>query len=170
VAVEELRMGDRVPAVRAGVALPVVWIGHREVQASRHPCPEDVWPVRVAAGAFADFVPHRELWLSPEHCVFLHGVLVPIRALINGTSIVQVPCDTVTYWYVELESHDLMLCEGAWAESYLDMGNRAAFAGVEDAQAPIFSRAAWEARACQQQERGGPIVAAIRAVIDARAA
>jgi hypothetical protein len=169
VAVEELRVGDRVPTVRAGAALPVVWIGRREVQASRHPCPEDVHPVRVAAGAFADFVPLRELWLSPEHCVFLHGVLVPIRVLVNGTSIVQVPCERVTYWHVELESHDLMLCEGAWAESYLDMGNRAAFTGVGEAQAPDFSRAAWEARACQQQERGGPIVVAIRAAIDARA-
>ena len=168
VAVEDLRVGDRVPAVRAGASLPVVWIGHRTVQASRHPCPEDVYPVRVAAGAFADFVPHRDLWLSPEHCVFLHGVLVPVRVLVNGTSIVQVPCDEVTYWHVELESHDLMLCEGAWAESFLDMGNRSAFTGAN--AAPDFSREAWQARACQQQERGGPVVAAIRAAINARAA
>ncbi len=165
VAVEELCVGDRVPAVRAGASLPVVWIGHRQVRASRHPCPEDVYPVRVAAGAFADFVPHRDLWLSPEHSVFLHGVLVPIRVLLNGTSIVQVPCDEVTYWHVELASHDLMLCEGAWAESFLDMGNRAAFTGTAGAELPDFSRESWEARACQRQERGGPIVAAIRAVI-----
>jgi hypothetical protein len=168
VAVEELRVGDRVPAVRAGISLPVVWIGYRDVNANWYSRPEDVYPVRVAAGAFADFVPHRDLWLSPEHCVFLHGVLVPIRVLINGTSVSQVPCDEVTYWHVELASHDLMLCEGAWAESYLDMGNRAAFTGTGDAQAPDFSRGSWEARACQQQERGGPVVAAIRAVIDAR--
>ena len=32
-----------------------------------------------------------------------------------------------------------------------------------------FSREFREARACQQQERGGPVVAAIRAGIDARA-
>ena len=170
VAVERLRVGDHVPAVRAGRPLPVTWIGHRRVLPAQHPEPEEVYPVRVAAGAFADAVPHRELWLSPEHCVFLHGVLVPIRTLINGTSIAQVPCADVTYWHVELESHDLMLCEGAWTESYLDMGNRSAFNGTSDATAPDFSREAWEARACQQQERGGPIVAAIRAVIDARVA
>jgi hypothetical protein len=168
VAVEQLRVGDHVPVVRAGRPLQIIWIGHRRVLPARHPEPEEVYPVRVTAGAFADAVPHRDLWLSPEHSVFLHGVLVPIRVLINGTSIAQIPCAEVTYWHVELESHDLMLCEGAWTESYLEMGNRSAFDGTSDATAPDFSRQAWEARACQQQERGGPIVAAIRAVIDAR--
>lgn len=88
VAVEALHVGDRIPTVRAGGTLPVVWIGHRRMQPSRHPRPCEVHPVRVAAGAFADFVPLRDLWLSPEHCVFLHGVLVPVGVLVNGTSIV----------------------------------------------------------------------------------
>lgn len=174
VAVEELRIGDRVPVVRAGGSLPVVWIGHRRVQPNRHARPWELHPVRIAAGAFADFVPLRDLWLSPEHCVFLHGILVPVGVLLNGTSIAQVPCEEVTYWHVELASHDLMLCEGAWAESYLDMGNRAAFVAKDDKPAPVapqdFSREAWEARACQQQERGGPIVTAIKAALNARAA
>jgi hypothetical protein len=94
--------------------------------------------------------------------------------LVNGKSIVRVPCDEVTYWHVELSGHDLMLCEGAWAENYLDMGNRAAFIGVPGGAHsppphPEFARAVWEARACQQQERGGPIIAAIKAAINARA-
>ena len=59
VSVEELCIGDRVPAVRAGLSLPVVWIGHRQVQANRHPRPADVYPVRVATGAFADLVANR---------------------------------------------------------------------------------------------------------------
>jgi collagen type I/II/III/V/XI/XXIV/XXVII alpha len=179
VAVEELRTGDLVPVVRAGGFLPIIWIGHRRVRIDRHPRPWDMYPVRVSAGAFADFVPERDLWLSPEHAVFLHGVLVPVRLLLNGTTIVQVPCAEVTYWHVELPSHDLLLCEGAWTESYLDMGNRAAFAeadaaGDGEGAAPVmlhpdFSRESWEARACQQQERGGPVVAAIRQAINARA-
>ena len=76
----------------------------------------------------------------------------------------------MTYWHVELAAHDLMLCEGAWTESYLDMGNRSAF---EEHDGPLqlhpdFSPESWQARACQQQERGGPVVATIRRVIDAR--
>jgi hypothetical protein len=174
VAVEQLRVGDRVPVVRAGGSLPIVWIGYRRVEPGRHMRPREVYPVRVAAGAFADFVPLRDLWLSPEHCVFLHGVLVPVGVLLNGTSIAQVPCEEVTYWHVELASHDLMLCEGAWAESYLDMGTRVAFVAKGAGPVPVtpqdFSREAWEARACQQQERGGPIITAIKAAINARAA
>jgi hypothetical protein len=173
VAVEELRVGDHVPVVRAGGSLPVMWIGHRHVRPGRYPRPWELYPVRVATGAFADFVPLRDLWLSPEHCVFLHGVLVPVCVLLNGTTIARVPCDEVTYWHVELASHDLMLCEGAWAESFLDMGNRDAFTVSGDGRMasphPDFSRQSWESRACQQQERGGPIVAAIRAAIDTRA-
>jgi hypothetical protein len=171
VAVEDLRVGDCVPVVRAGGSLPIIWIGRRRLRIDRHPRPWDLYPVRVAAGAFADFVPMRDLWLSPEHAVFLHGVLVPVRHLLNGTTIAQVPCAEVTYWHVELPSHDLLLCEGAWTESYLDMGNRSAF---EDGDAialhPDFSRENWQARACQEQERGGPVVEAIRRAIDARAA
>ena len=172
VAVEELRIGDMVPVVRAGGLLPVIWIGHRRLRPERHERPWDAYPVRVRAGAFADFVPVRDLWLSPEHAVFLHGVLVPVRLLVNGTTIVQVPCAEVTYWHVELPSHDLLLCEGAWAESYLDMGNRAAFAAGDAPVVlhPDFSRQSWEARACQRQERGGPVVDAIRRVVNARAA
>ncbi len=171
VAVEDLRVGDLVPVVRAGGMLPIIWIGHRRLRIDLQPRPVDLYPVRVAAGAFSDFVPTRDLWLSPEHAVFLHGVLVPVRELINGTTIAQVPRAEVTYWHVELPSHDLLLSEGAWTESFLDMGNRSAFENADAVELhPDFSRDAWRARACQEQERGGPVVEAISRVLNARAA
>jgi len=36
----------------------------------------------------------------------------------------QVPLESVEYWHVELDSHDVILAEGLAAESYLDTGNR----------------------------------------------
>jgi hypothetical protein len=129
VCVEHLRIGDRVVRAAGGVR-PVVWIGHRRVDIARHPSPELVMPVRVRRGAFADGVPCRDLWLSPDHAVFVDDMLVPIRQLINGASIARIARDEITYFHVELDRHDVLLAEGLAAESYLDTGNRHAFANA----------------------------------------
>jgi hypothetical protein len=86
--------------------------------------------VRVRAGAFAAGAPQRDLWLSPDHAVFVDDVLIPIRYLINGRTIAQERVDAVTYYHVELSDHEVILAEGLPCESYLDTGNRAAFADV----------------------------------------
>ena len=125
--VEDLVAGDTVLTYFAGEA-PVVWVGHREIDCLRHPEPRLVWPVRVAAHAFGVRQPHAELWLSPDHAVFVEGLLIPIKHLINGTTIDQVPVDRVTYYHVETARHDVLFAEGLTAETYLDTGNRALFA------------------------------------------
>ena len=152
--VEELAVGDTVFAQFAGYTT-IKWIGHRHVHCSRHPKPERVWPVRVQAGAFHDGVPYRDLWLSPDHAVFVDGVLIPVRLLINGTTIMQQAVERVTYFHVELPRHDVLLAEGLPAESYLDTGNRAMFAdaGVAMMLHPDFATVnaglkCWEHDAC----------------------
>jgi hypothetical protein len=95
------------------------WIGSRAVGGAV--------PVRITAGAFGDGQPHRDLWLSPDHAVCVDGALIPVRYLVNGTTITEVACDAVTYWHVELETHAVLFAEGLAAESYLGAGNRAAF-------------------------------------------
>ena len=37
---------------------PIIWVGRRDVDCTRHPKPQQVWPVRVAAGAFGPGRPH----------------------------------------------------------------------------------------------------------------
>ena len=154
VRVEELAIGDRVCVRFAGQAA-ITWIGHRQVDCRRHPEPRKVWPVRVRAGALQDGMPHRDLWLSPDHAVFFDGVLIPIRLLLNGATIVQEPVEQVTYFHVELARHDVLLAEGVPAESYLDTGNRAMFAegGVAMMLHPDFATVnaglkSWERDAC----------------------
>jgi hypothetical protein len=127
VTVENLRIRDRVVTM-SGQSLPVRWIGHRHLDCAGHADPEKVWPVRVRVGAFGAAVPHRDLLISPDHAVLFEGSLIPIRYLINGRTIVQEQVDKVTYYHVELSSHDVILAEGLPCESYLDTGNRAAFA------------------------------------------
>ena len=126
VAVENLAIGDRL-ITQFGAARPIKWIGHRPLDCSRHPNPRNVWPVRVAAGAFGDAQPSRDLRLSAGHAVAVDGALIPIRFLINGRSIAQVETATVEYWHVELDEHDVLIAEGLPAQSYLDTGNRGAF-------------------------------------------
>ena len=162
--VERLEILTRVQTHFSGFSA-VKWIGHRRTDCRRHPQPWDVLPVRVRAGAFGDATPTRDVLLSPDHAVFVNGVLIPVRYLINDATIVQEPAGVITYWHVELDRHDVLLAEGLPAESYLDTGNRAAFenGGAVVDMHPDFARAVWDTRACAPLVRDGP------ALIDARA-
>jgi hypothetical protein len=148
-AVEQMHAGDLVPAQFSGNAR-VVWVGHRRIDCRRHTQPESVWPVRISAGAFGDSLPSRDLWLSPDHAVYMNDVLIPVKFLINEVTIAQVPVDDVTYYHIELDHHDILLAEGLPAESYLDTGDRSNFTngGGAVAEGPEFSARMWEAMAC----------------------
>ncbi len=163
VAVEHLRPGDHVVA-RFGGTVPVIWVGHRHVNCRRHPRPYDVWPVRIRAGAFGRGTPADDLYLSPDHAVYDGGVLIPIRYLINGRTIVQQPVDEITYFHIELPTHDVIFADSLPCESYLDTGNRAAFANGGQAVAlqPDFARRVWQASACAELVLNGPCLAAVR--------
>jgi hypothetical protein len=168
VPVELLREGDAVSLADGGSA-PLVWLGHRRVDCRRHPRPHDVLPVRVRKGAFgpgADGVgrPVRDLVLSPDHAVLFDGVLIPVRYLLNGATIVQQTVAEVRYFHVELPAHAIILAEGLATESYLDTGNRAAFAngGAVAALHPDFARRVWDARGCAELVMGGTRVAAAK--------
>jgi hypothetical protein len=124
--VEALVTGDTVLTV-TGDWLPVRWIGHRAVDCARHPRPEAVLPVRIGVDAFGPGLPERALYLSPDHAVFAEDVLIPVKHLINGDSILQVRVDRVTYYHVELPEHAILYAAGLPVESYLDTGDRADF-------------------------------------------
>ena len=170
-AVEALRPGDAVLTVE-GRVMRVRWVGHRRVACRHHPRPWDVQPVRIGAGAFGPGRPARPLFLSPDHAVACDGVLVPVRYLLNGATVVQGDVEAVTYWHVELERHALLLAEGLACESYLDTGNRGAFAngGAVVALHPDFGRGAWDRLACAPLVTGGAALARVRAGLLARAA
>ena len=141
VAIEALRPGCRVVTAAGGLR-EVVWTGHRRVDIAHHPRPWDVMPVRVRAHAFGPCQPARDLILSPDHAAYVDGVLIPVRYLLNGASVVQERADRITWWHVELDAHDVVLAEGLPAESYLDTGNRSAFSGCGPATRlhPDFAR------------------------------
>jgi hypothetical protein len=130
-----------------------------------------VQPVRVAAHAFAPDEPARDLLLSPDHAVFWRGALIPVRYLINAATIVQQPVDDVTYWHVELPRHAVLRAEGLPCESFLDTGNRAAFAngGAAVHLHPDFALRLWDADACAPLLLAGPLLEQARAELRASA-
>jgi hypothetical protein len=97
-------------------------------------------------------------------------MLIPIRHLLNGASIVQEPVAEVRYFHVELAGddgaavHDVLLAQGLPCESYLDTGNRGAFAngGAAVALHPDFARSVWAASSCAPLVESGPRLADLR--------
>jgi hypothetical protein len=170
VPVEALAVGDRVVSAFGGTA-PIVWVGSRRTTCRRHPNPLDVMPVVVTAHAFGPGLPRRDVSLSPDHAVYVEGVLIPVRHLINDRTIRRAKIDTVTYWHVELPSHDVILANGLPAETYLDTGNRASFDNGRGAamMPPDFARAVWEAEGCADLVQSGKRLVAVRAALATRA-
>jgi T5SS/PEP-CTERM-associated repeat protein len=177
VAVEEVRVGDLLGTASGGPRR-VVWVGQRTLDCRLHPRPAEVQPVRVRAGAFAPAVPGRDVLLSPDHALFVEGSLIPVRYLINGRSIAQEPASRITYCHVELASHDVLLAEGLPCESFLDTGNRHAFAAQGGPVAlhpafacPVeFSRAVWAEKGCAPLVLEGPALERARRHLLRRAA
>ena len=176
VAVEALSVGDQVMTLE-GATLPVIWIGHRIVDCAGHPDPAAVMPVRIQAHAFGRNQPGRDLLLSPDHAVFAEAVLIPVKHLINGDTIRQLSVSAVTYYHVELPQHAVLDAEGLPAESYLDSGDRGAFAMGHAATTlhPVWGGEArdrqllWEACGAAPLCITGPVVDRVRAKIAAQA-
>lgn len=130
--VEKLVIGDWVQSHFAGSA-PIRWIGRRHIDCRRHPVPQHVRPIRIAANAFGPGRPRRDVLLSPDHAVQVGDSLIVIRHLTNGTTIRQDhEIGEIAYFHIELDQHDILDAEGLLAESYLDTGNRGVFENAEE--------------------------------------
>ena len=126
-AVEDLQAGDLVATRCDGATTfqPVHWVGGGRMKAAHR---IEEFPVRIRAGAFSNDVPHRDLLVTSEHCLFVDGKLIPARMLVNGRSItVDTGITEYDYFHVELDAHAILLADGLETESYLDTGNRGNF-------------------------------------------
>lgn len=130
--VEELAIGDRVMTL-AGRERPIKWIGRRAYDPQFVRNNRNILPVRVAAGALAAGVPERDLYISPEHALYLGGLFLPARLLVNGVTIRQDGWSgNIEYFHIELDSHQVIFAEGAAAETFVAFGGRGMFHnGVE---------------------------------------
>ncbi len=125
VAIEDVRVGERVVTL-SGALKPIRWIGMGRDLVTR--ANRLARPIIVCRDALAENVPHRDLYLTHGHALYLDGVLIPVEHLVNHRTIRwDERAQVVEYYHIELDDHDVLLAEGAPAESYHDAGNRAAF-------------------------------------------
>jgi hypothetical protein len=122
--VEALAIGDCVQTL-SGALRPIKWIGkgHALVTPGIRSA---ATPVIVRKGALDRGIPYRDLYITKGHSLFVDGALVPVEFLVNHRSILWDDHlrGEVTVYHIELETHDVLLAEGAPAESYRDDGNR----------------------------------------------
>jgi hypothetical protein len=116
----------------------------------------DATPVIIRQGAFAENVPNRDLRVTKGHSFYLDDVLIPAEFLVNHRSIIwDDHAREVQLYHVELVEHDILLANGAPAESYRDDGNRWLFANANSG---------WDQppkEPCAPVLTGGPIVDAV---------
>ena len=127
--VETLSIGDML-LTQDGRTVPVKWIGRQTVHKLFTPA-ERFAPVRIAAGALGEGLPHTDLVLTADHALIIDDLAINAGALVNGTTITCDPIDSlperVTYYHIETENHDVILANGAPAETFVDYVGRKAF-------------------------------------------
>ena len=170
VPVESLQIGDIV-LTASGAMRPVKWMGHRDFDLRRRS--RQFFPIRIAQDAFGPNRPSQDLFLSSGHsvCVDLCGeVFIPVGYLVNGATIAQIEMDEVSYWHVELDSHDILIANNLPAESYLAMANRGFFEERRGLlPAMLKGRERTHADFCRPVMLDGPVLAFARQRLKERA-
>lgn len=129
IAVEDLHVGDDVVTVDNGFR-PIRWIGSRKLSARQLQLAPQLRPIRIEMGALGDGLPLRPLEVSPQHRCLIRSqvalrmvgareVLAAAKHLLSveGVSVVE-PHAPVTYFHILLDSHELLISNGAATESF----------------------------------------------------
>jgi hypothetical protein len=118
--IENLGVNDLV-VTSSGGATSIQWVWRRRFE--REPgqkWDQKIVPIRVARSALGQNIPHRDLYLSQYHCLYLDGVLIPAVDLINNSTIAR--CNAkdlqeIEYFHIKLERHSVVYAEGAACET-----------------------------------------------------
>jgi hypothetical protein len=171
VRVEDLQIGDRVVTL-GGEILPIKWIGRRAYTEWLAAGNRDVQPIRFTPGSIADHAPARDLYVSPEHAMFIDGMLVPAHLLVNGASILKVEdLEDIEYFHLEFDRHVVIFAEGAAAESFVDDDSRMLFHNADEYSRLYPGESPRTAAAfCAPRVESGPALDRLRRMLSARSA
>lgn len=131
--VEALSVGDHV-LTHGGKSVPVLWVGRQRTLtvAAAH----RTAAVRIKAGALGAGLPETDLVVTGDHGLCIEGLIINAAALVNHDTIAFVPVEELdaceTYYHVELENHDVIIANGAPAETFLDVPHRRMFDNFDE--------------------------------------
>ncbi len=126
VAVEDLAVGDSLRTLHWGMKR-IKWIGSRTYIAPF--CnTQKVLPICIKAGAIAENIPARDLFVSPGHALCIDGALIHAARLVNGVSITQAAAvESISYYHIETDTHEVIFAEKCPAETFRDEAFRGQF-------------------------------------------
>ncbi|WP_025061977.1 Hint domain-containing protein [Sulfitobacter guttiformis] len=142
VAVEELKLGDRVITRDNGLQ-NIRWIGRVALTAKDLRDKAHLSPILIAKGALGNDLPERDMMVSPNHRMLVANdktalyfeereVLVAAKHLTGLAGVTVVDEIDVTYIHLMFDQHEVILSDGTWSESF--QPGLQSLAGVGNAQ------------------------------------
>ncbi|WP_299984651.1 Hint domain-containing protein [uncultured Ruegeria sp.] len=142
-AIETLRVNDKVLTADHGMQ-PIRWIESSRLDAERLRANPAMRPVRLTAGSLGPGIPSRDLLVSQQHRILIHGskvemffgapeVLIAAKHLCSWPGIdIESNDEPIEYLHILLDRHEILTAEGAQAES-LFLGEESLYALSSDA-------------------------------------
>ncbi|SEP76593.1 Hint domain-containing protein [Loktanella sp. DSM 29012] len=128
--IDDLAVGDLV-LTWDGTAQPIRLIQKRRIAGDDLRNRRTFWPVCIQAGALGFGLPHRNLWVSPQHRMLFQNIKVSlmfgedavfVRAKSMAATFEQIYVDSglteVTYFNLIFDRHEVIFAEGSATESF----------------------------------------------------
>ena len=87
----------------------IIWVSHFTSEGS----------ICISKDAFGENYPFQDLYVSPDHCMLIHGKMVRAKYLVND--------DTIYKEAGECAKHSAIVANGVLSETYVDLDNRHMF-------------------------------------------
>ena len=131
--VETLQIGDLI-CTADGRDVAVKWVGHQTMEPATMGAQSE--PVLIRSGAFGMGLPLRDLTVTADHGMILDGMIVNAGALVGAAGIDWVASRDLparfTVYHIETADHEVILANGAAAETFCDGSGRKAFDNYDE--------------------------------------
>ena len=126
--IENICVGEKV-FTRDNGYQTVRWVGQRKLEGSELVANPALQPILLRADYLAPGVPERDMMVSPQHRMLVESiatqlllgqdeVLVKAKHLLHKDGVEQVCPESVTYLHVMFDTHEIILADNAWTESF----------------------------------------------------